>query len=159
MRINRNNFLKYKSSYPEVAVTNSKISNTSYIIGDVSISNNATINNYVAIRGDDAPIIIGNNVIIDDYSTIHIASKSIGTSIGENVKIGKYCIIHACVIEDDCKIGDYSVIMDGACIGKNSVLFNNTLVPPRRSIKKNKLLVAEVRLTLTKRICLMTWGA
>ena len=55
-----------------------------------------------------------------------------GVEIGEDVKIGGYCLIYSVstidnkrgkvILEDGCKIGSYSTIMPGVTVGKNAVV-------------------------------------
>ena len=56
--------------------------------------------------------------------------------LGDRVTIGHQCVIHGCVIEDDCLIGMGAVVMNGARIGRGSivgagaVVLEDTEIPP-----------------------------
>ena len=95
------------------------------------------------LRGDLAPIEIGAGSNIQDLTTIHIEGveerldgTERGTLIGRNVTVGHNCVIHSCVLEDDCLIGMGAGGMGGARIGRGAivgagaVVLEETQVPP-----------------------------
>lgn len=120
------------------------------IIGDVCIGDNSSIWFGCVIRGDVNSIKIGQNTNVQDLSMIHVThytkedhSDGFATLIGDNVTIGHRVMLHGCVIEDACLIGMSSTILDGAVIGKESIVGANSLVtknkkfPPRSLIMGN----------------------
>lgn len=120
------------------------------IIGDVCIGDNSSIWFGCVIRGDVNSIKIGQNTNVQDLSMIHVThytkedhSDGFTTLIGDNVTIGHRVMLHGCVIEDACLIGMSSTILDGAVIGKESIVGANSLVtknkkfPPRSLIMGN----------------------
>lgn len=62
------------------------------------------------------------------------------TIIGNDVTVGHRVMLHGCTIEDACLIGMNSTILDGAVIGKESIVGAGALVtggkkfPPRSLI-------------------------
>jgi len=105
------------------------------IIGDVCIGDNSSIWFGCVIRGDVNSIKIGQNTNVQDLSMIHVThytkedhSDGFATLIGDNVTIGHRVMLHGCVIEDACLIGMSSTILDGAVIGKESIVGANSLV-------------------------------
>ncbi|MCL2496514.1 MAG: gamma carbonic anhydrase family protein [Clostridiales bacterium] len=103
------------------------------IIGDVTIGAGSSVWFNVTIRGDMAPITIGENVSIQDNSMVHV-DIGIPTVIGNHVTVGHAAIIHAAVIEDNCLIGMGAVLLDEARIGQGSLVGAGALVPPRKNI-------------------------
>ena len=81
------------------------------------------------IRGDIEKIVIGEGTNIQDGSVIHLADD-LPAIIGDYVTVGHNAIIHACTIEDECLIGMSSTILDGAVIGRRSIVAAGTVVPP-----------------------------
>ena len=76
-----------------------KIAKQSVIIGDVTIGCDSCVLYYSVIRGDDAPIVIGEETNIQENCTIHV-SRDLPVHIGNNVTIGHNAVIHSCTIGD-----------------------------------------------------------
>ena len=109
------------------------------LIGDVRAGENCSFWYNVTVRGDIAPVILGDNTNIQDNSVIHVG-HDVPAVIGSNVTIGHSAIIHACTIEDNTLIGMGAIILDFAVIGKESIVGAGALVtggkkfPPRSLI-------------------------
>ncbi len=107
----------------------------SMIIGRVRLGDRASVWFNSVIRGDEGEIVIGNGSNIQDLCVLHTDRGHV-LSIGNDVTVGHRCVIHGCVIEDDCLIGMGAVVMNGARIGRGSivaagaVVLENTVVPP-----------------------------
>ncbi|MCL1816908.1 MAG: gamma carbonic anhydrase family protein [Clostridiales bacterium] len=103
------------------------------IIGDVTIGAGSSVWFGAVIRGDMAPVVIGQNVNIQDNSVVHV-SKDAPTIIGDNVSVGHSAVVHGATIEDTCLIGMGAIVLDGAHIGRASLIGGGALVPPRKNI-------------------------
>ena len=103
------------------------------IIGDVTIGAGSSVWYGVVIRGDMAPVTIGQNVSIQDNSMVHV-DTGIPTVIGDNVTVGHGVIIHAATVEDNCLIGMGAIVLDETRIGCGSQVGAGALVPPRKNI-------------------------
>ena len=76
-----------------------KIAKQLVIIGDVTIGRDSCVLYYSVIRGDDAPIAIGEENQHPGNCTIHV-SRDLPVHIGNNVTIGHNAVIHSCTIGD-----------------------------------------------------------
>ena len=123
------NIIKYLNFKPKIA-KEVKIHQTSWIIGNTSINKNTIIEDNVVIRGDGDKISIGEDCIIQKYSTVHVASDFLGTSIGDRCIIGKGSVIHACKLGQDIIVGENAVVMDGSLVENNSIITADTLISP-----------------------------
>lgn len=117
------------------------------VIGEIKIGKDSAIWFGCVIRGDIHKIKIGKRTNIQDLSMIHVThytkeDKSDGnpTIIGDDVTIGHKVMLHGCTIEDACLVGMSATILDGAVIGKESIVGAHSLVtkgkkfPPRSLI-------------------------
>ena len=117
------------------------------VVGDVTCGSDCSIWFGSVVRGDVHYIKIGDRVSIQDLSMVHVthykkADRSDGhpTIIGDDVTIGHRVMLHGCTIEDACLIGMSATILDGAVIGKESIVGASALVtknkifPPRSLI-------------------------
>ncbi len=99
------------------------------VMVDVRIGPLATILYQVVLRGDIEKIVIGEGSNIQDGTIVHLADD-IPVIIGDYVTVGHKAMIHACTIEDECLIGMSATILDGAVIGRRSIVAAGAVVPP-----------------------------
>jgi len=97
------------------------------MIGDVRIGRLASVWPGCVLRGDINFIEIGEATNVQDGTIIHLAD-GYPVRIGKFVTIGHGAMIHACTIEDECLVGMRATILDGAVIGKNSIIGAQALV-------------------------------
>ena len=131
--------ITYKGMTPKIA-PGVFVAESADIIGDVTIEEGSTIWYGVVIRGDVAPVRIGQNTNVQENSTIHV-NRDISTIIGNNVTIGHNVIVHAATIEDNCLIGMGSIILDEARIGQGAQVGAGALVPPRKEVMPRTLVI------------------
>lgn len=131
--------LEYKGKFPIVAST-AKIFTNAVISGDVTLKDNVNVWFNVSMRGDMAPIVVGENTNIQDNAVVHTNTGK-PTYIGKNVTVGHGAIIHACTIEDDCLIGMGSIILDGAIVRKGALVGAGAVVPPNKEVPEYTLVV------------------
>lgn len=107
------------------------------IIGDVEIGENSSVWFGCILRGDVNYIRVGKRTNIQDSTVIHVSSKTRPTVLEDEITIGHRVTLHGCHIESNCLIGIGSIILDGARIGRHSLVAAgslvtpNTIVPPR----------------------------
>lgn len=102
-------------------------------IGQVELGANCSIWYNATLRGDLAPIVIGENSNIQDNSVVHV-DLDMPTIVGNNVVVGHGATLHACTVEDNCLIGMGAVILDQAVIGRGSIVAAGSVVSPRTVI-------------------------
>lgn len=129
------NFLDHK---PQISKS-SFIAPNAWIIGKVRIEENSSIWFGTIIRGDVESITIGKKTNIQDNSMVHVARKNGPTIIGNNVTIGHNCMIHACILRNNCFVGMSSTVMDFAVIEENSMLGACSLLTNGKKIPSGEL--------------------
>jgi carbonic anhydrase/acetyltransferase-like protein (isoleucine patch superfamily) len=112
---------------PRVALS-AYVDPSAQVIGDAVIGERTSVWPCAAIRGDTAPIRVGDECSIQDNSVLH-ADIGFPLTVGNRVTVGHLVMLHGCTIEDDCLIGIGSIILNGAKIGKGSVVAAGALVP------------------------------
>ena len=105
---------------PEIKETSFIAPNAS-LIGRVKIGENSSVWFNTVLRGDMENISIGNESNIQDLSMGH-ADPGFPLVIGNRVTIGHHCVVHGCIIEDECLIGMGAIIMNGVRIGRGSII-------------------------------------
>ncbi len=118
------------------------------VIGRTEIGEDSSIWFGTVIRGDVHYIKIGDRTSIQDLSMVHIthhkkADMSDGhpTIIGNDVTIGHRVMLHGCTIEDACLIGMSATILDGAVIGKESIVGAGSLVTKNKKFPPRSLIM------------------
>ena len=97
------------------------------IVGDVSLGKNCSVWFSSVVRGDVAPVTIGNGVNIQDGACIHV-SKDAPTVIEDDVSIGHNAIVHGSTIHHGALIGLGAVVMDHAEIGAEAIIAAGAVV-------------------------------
>ncbi len=109
------------------------------VAGEVTLGSDVSVWFSATVRGDMAPVRIGDGSNVQDGSTLHVDTNA-PLVIGRGVTIGHNAILHGCTVEDGCLIGMGAIVLTGAVIGRESIVGAGALVtegkvfPPRSII-------------------------
>jgi len=109
------------------------------LIGSVTTGDNVSIWFNAVVRGDAAPVVIGENSNIQDNTVVHV-EKEKSCEIGDNVTIGHNCIIHGCTIGDNCLIGMGAIILSDSVIPENCLVAAGAGVGPKLNAAAGSLI-------------------
>jgi len=101
---------------------------TSVVMGNVTLGAESSVWYTSVLRGDMAPIVIGERTNIQDGTIVHV-DEGFPCTIGARVGVGHKAILHGCTVEDECLIGMGSVLLNGVHIGTGSVVAAGAVVP------------------------------
>lgn len=139
--------IEYKGTKPKVG-NKCFIAEGAKVIGDVELGEDVSIWFNAVVRGDVHYIKIGNRSNIQDNSVVHVThfkkedrSDGCPTIIGDDVTVGHGVILHGCTIEDAVLIGMGATILDGAHIGKESIVGANALVSQNKKFPPRSLIL------------------
>ncbi|MSS99128.1 MAG: gamma carbonic anhydrase family protein [Opitutia bacterium] len=110
------------------------------VIGNVTIGPKASVWPCAVLRGDIAPIEVGEGSNIQDGAVVHVAD-GLSAKVGARVTVGHLAILHACVIGDECLIGMHATVLDGAVIGTRSIVGANSLVTKGTQVPPGSLVM------------------
>ena len=110
------------------------------LIGQVELRRNASVWFGVVARGDNDPIVIGEDSNVQDNSVMH-TDPGIGITLGMGVTVGHMVILHSCAVGDNSLVGMGSVLLTGARIGNNCLIGANTLIAEGKVIPDNSVVV------------------
>ena len=110
------------------------------VLGDVELKKNASVWFGAVLRGDNEPIVVGENSNIQDGSVLH-TDPGVPLTIGRDVTIGHQAMLHGCTIGDNSLIGMGAIILNGARIGGNSLVGAGALVTEGKEFPDNSLIV------------------
>ncbi|NBV52210.1 MAG: gamma carbonic anhydrase family protein [Verrucomicrobia bacterium] len=110
------------------------------VIGNVTVGPKASVWPCAVLRGDIAPIEVGEGSNIQDGAVVHVAD-GLPAKIGARVTVGHLAMIHACTIGDECLIGMHATVLDGAVIGARSIVGANSLVTKGTQVPSGSLVM------------------
>jgi carbonic anhydrase/acetyltransferase-like protein (isoleucine patch superfamily) len=110
------------------------------VLGNVILKKNASIWFGATLRGDNDPIVVGENSNVQDGSVLH-ADPGFPLTIGDNVTIGHMVMLHGCTIGDNSLVGIGSIVLNGARIGRNCLIGAGCLITEGKEIPDNSLVM------------------
>ena len=119
--------------------------------GEVHLAENSSVFYNAVLRGDRAPISIGEGTNIQDNCVIHV-EYDLPVTLGKNVTVGHGAILHGCTIGDETLIGMGAIVLNGARIGRNCLIGAGALVTQNAVIPDGSMVIgspARVKRPLT----------
>ena len=102
------------------------------IIGSVILGERVTILFGAVLRGDNEPIVIGDDSNVQDNCVLH-NDPGAPLIIGKGVIIGHCVMLHGCTIGDGALIGIGAVVLNQSVIGKECLVGAGAVVIERKS--------------------------
>ena len=103
------------------------------LVGRVILRENASVWWGAVLRGDNEPIVVGENSNVQDGAVLHTDMGS-PLTIGREVTVGHLAMLHGCEIGDGSLVGIGAVVLNGACIGRGCLIGAKALIGEGKSI-------------------------
>ncbi len=97
------------------------IAPTAVLIGDVEVGANASIWFGAVLRGDEAPIKVGEGANVQDNVVLHV-SADLPTIIERDATVGHSAQLEGCVVEEGALVGMGATMLKRSRLGAGSVL-------------------------------------
>ena len=110
------------------------------VLGDVTLGADSSVWYGAVIRGDTERIVIGSATNIQDGCILH-ADAGYPCTLGDRVTLGHGAIVHGATIEDDVMIGMRAVVMNGAKIGRGSLVAVGAIVLEDMHVPPNSVVM------------------
>jgi carbonic anhydrase/acetyltransferase-like protein (isoleucine patch superfamily) len=110
------------------------------VLGDVAVGRDASIWYHCVVRGDMAPIRIGDETNIQDLSMVHV-DEDVPCTIGRRVGVGHRAVLHGCTVEDECLVGMGAILLNGVRIGTGSVIGAGAILPEGMAVPPGSLVL------------------
>jgi gamma-carbonic anhydrase len=110
------------------------------VLGDVSLGDFSSVWYNAVLRGDINRIAVGHHSNVQDNAVLHLADD-FPCIIGNYVTIGHSAVVHACTVGDEVLVGMGAVILDGAIIGRQSIIGAKALVTQGTNIPPGSLVL------------------
>lgn len=138
------------------------LADTARVTGQVTLGDGVSVWPSAVIRGDVAPISIGERTNIQDNATVHCDSGKPNT-IGQRVTIGHNAVVHGRSVGDGTLIGMHATVLGGSRIGNRCLVAAGALVPPGLEVPDEHLVIGVpgkvARPTTDKEKQYLTWLA
>lgn len=131
--------LPFQGAWPTIA-DSAFIAPGAVVIGNVTISEDVSVWFNTTIRGDIAPIAIGNRSNVQDGTLVHVNADA-PVVIGEDVTIGHTAIIHGTEIGDRVLVGMGAIVMSYSHVGSDAVIAAGALIPERVEVPAGAVMV------------------
>lgn len=110
------------------------------LIGDVRLGARASVWFGAVLRGDNTPLILGEETNFQDGAVGH-SDAGFPLTIGARVTVGHQAILHGCTVADDCLIGMGARILNGAVIESECIVGAGALVTEGKRFERGSLIV------------------
>ena len=111
-----------------------------HVIGDVTLGTRASVWPTAVIRGDTAPIVVGEDSNVQDGTVLHV-DHGVPCTIGLRVAIGHRAIVHGATVGDDCLIGMGAILLNRVVVGSGSIVAAGAVCPEGMVIPPNSLVI------------------
>ena len=110
------------------------------VVGRVILKRNASIWFGAVLRGDNDPIVVGENSNIQDHAVLH-TDAGVALEVGAGVTIGHRAVIHGAMVGDGSLIGIGAILLNGARIGRGCIIGAGALATEGKVIPDGMLAV------------------
>ena len=110
------------------------------VLGDVSLGRDSSIWYNSVLRGDMAPITIGDETNVQDLTMVHV-DAGVPCTLGKRVGVGHRAILHGCTVEDECLIGMGAILLNHVRVGTGSVIAAGAVIPEGMEIPPGSLVI------------------
>jgi len=110
------------------------------LIGDVRLGDRASVWFGAVLRGDNTPLVLGEETNFQDGAIGH-SDPGFPLTIGARVTVGHQAILHGCTIADDCLIGMGARILNGAVIEPECIVGAGALITEGKHFERGSLIV------------------
>ena len=100
---------------------------TARLFGRVRAGVGTSFWTYAVVRAEGPEVRLGAYCNVQDHAMLHIGGGK-PTTIGDFVTIAHRAVVHGATIGDDCLIGIGATVMDGAVVGRRSVIAGHCIV-------------------------------
>jgi carbonic anhydrase/acetyltransferase-like protein (isoleucine patch superfamily) len=116
------------------------VHSAAHVIGDVTLGARASVWPTCVLRGDTAPITVGDDTNIQDGTIVHV-DRGVPCTIGARVAVGHRAIVHGATVEDDVMVGMGAILLNRVVVGSGSIIGAGAVVREGMVIPANSLVL------------------
>jgi carbonic anhydrase/acetyltransferase-like protein (isoleucine patch superfamily) len=104
------------------------VASTASVVSDVTLGVDVNVWYGAVVRGDDAPLSLGDRTNFQDGALMH-ADTGVRNDVSHDVTVGHGAILHGTKVEAYVLVGMGSVLLAGSVIGEGAVVAAGCVVP------------------------------
>ena len=131
--------LPWEGTWPTIA-DDAFVAPGAVVIGNVTIGSQSSIWFQTVVRGDIAPITIGERSSVQDCTVVHV-NMDAPTVIGNDVTVGHSALVHGTTVHDGVLVGMGAILMSYSEIGSGAVIAAGALIPERVQVPEHAVMV------------------
>ncbi|MFC7079021.1 gamma carbonic anhydrase family protein [Halorussus caseinilyticus] len=98
------------------------------LVGDVTVAADASVWPGVVLRGDVAPVRIGEQSHVGDNAVLH------GATVGDRVMVGHGAVLNDAEVGDGALVGFNATVNTDVTVGERCIVASGTVVPDEYAI-------------------------
>jgi len=110
------------------------------LIGKVVLGARASIWFGAVLRGDNEPIVVGDDSNVQEGCVLH-NDAGFPLTVGCGCTIGHQAMVHGCTIGDHSLIGIQAIIMNAAVVGKECLVAAGSIITERKTFPDRVLIM------------------
>jgi carbonic anhydrase/acetyltransferase-like protein (isoleucine patch superfamily) len=111
-----------------------------FVLGDVTLGARVSVWPAAVLRGDTAPITVGEDCSVQDGTVVHV-DFGVPCTIGARVGIGHRAVIHGATVESDCLIGMGAILLNRVVVRSGSIIGAGAVCPEGMEVPRNSLVL------------------
>lgn len=124
---------------PEIDPT-AWIAPSAQVIGRVRLGPGASVWFGAVLRGDNEWVELGGGSNVQENAVLH-TDWGFPLVVGPRCTVGHKAVLHGCTVEEGCLIGMSATVLNGAVIGRHSLVGAGALVTERKAFPPRSLIV------------------
>lgn len=108
------------------------------LIGSVVLHDKSSVWFNVVMRGDNDPIVVGEETNVQDGAVLH-TDDGVPLTLGRGVTVGHKAMLHGCSVSDYSLIGINAVVLNHVKIGRYCIIGAHSLIPEGKEIPDGSL--------------------
>ncbi|WP_137286152.1 gamma carbonic anhydrase family protein [Halorussus salinisoli] len=104
------------------------VSSEATLVGDVTVAADASVWPGVVLRGDVAPVRIGEQSHVGDNAVLH------GVTVGDQVMVGHGAVLNDAEVADGTLVGFNATVSTDVTVGQRCIVASGTVVPDEYEI-------------------------
>ena len=126
-------------SSPSIATT-AWVADSAQVIGDVHLSEDASVWFGAVLRGDNTRLHIGRRTNLQEGAIVH-SDVGYPVHLGDDVTVGHQAMLHGCTVGEGSLIGIQAVVLNGARIGRHCLVAAGAVVTEGKEFPDGSLIM------------------
>lgn len=109
-----------------------------WLVGDVEVAAGSSVWFNAVLRGDLAPVRVGECTNLQELSVCHVADEH-PCLVGSYVTVGHAAILHGCTVADEVLVGMGAILMNGSRVGPRCIIGAGALITEGMEVPEGSL--------------------